>query len=70
MTLGSNFVERSRRSQCHVPKSYAFFGHAPRRSVPETLSRRPHIEEVMEQIELDNRVGSIHFVVCQVFGNP
>ena len=51
-------------------KKFAFFGHAPRRSVPETLSRRPHIEEVMEQIELDNRVGIIRFVVCQVFGNP
>ena len=50
-------------------KKFAFFGHAPRRSVPETLSRRPHIEEVIEKIELDNRVGVIRFVVCQVFGN-
>ena len=51
-------------------KKLAFFGHAPHRSVPETLSRRPHIEEVIEKIELDNRVGVIRFVVCQVFGNP
>ena len=51
-------------------KKFAFFGHAPRCSVPETLSRRPNVEEVMEQIELDNRVGIIRFVVCQLFGNP
>ena len=49
---------------------FAFFGHAPRRLAPDTLSRRPHIEEVMEEIELDNRVGIIRFVVGQVFGNP
>ena len=25
-------------------KKFVFFGHAPRRSVPDALSRRPHIE--------------------------
>ena len=52
-----------------MPKSLHFY-HAPRRSAPDTLSRRLHIEEVMEQIELDNQVRIIRFVVGQVFGNP
>ena len=47
-----------------------FFGTAPRRSAPDTLRRQPHIEEVREQIELDNRVGIIRFIVGRLFGNP
>ena len=50
-------------------KSLHFFGRAPRRSAPDALNRRPHIEEAIEQIDFDNRVGIIRFVVGQVFGN-
>ena len=48
-------------------KKFAFFGYAIRRSAPDTLSRRPHIEKVKEQIELDIRVGIIRFVVLSKF---
>ena len=51
-------------------KKFAVFGHALRRSEPDTLSRRPHLEEVMEQIELDNRMEIIRCVAGQYIGNP